>query len=122
MTLLQRRPRVRSGIQRAPQREFPAHRAWLRQHFQCAIAGKMGHICQGRIEAAHYDGPVPNEERGGKGLKRHDKWCWPACTEAHRLYHTMGWARFDSYFGADTKKIAEECVRRSPHRLKWEKP
>lgn len=114
--MLARRKPMRSGIARGPRRTFHQHRQWVRGHV-CAVPG-----CQEReIEAAHYDGPVPYEERGGKALKDHDKWTLPLCRWIHHPeYHSLGWARFDQKHGINTRKIAEELARRSPHRWRWE--
>ena len=114
MTALTRRKPPRSGIKRSPQREFPGHRAWVRG-FNCIVANGE---CKGKIEAAHYDGPMPVVDRGGIGLKDHDKWCLPMCTLHHGIYH-RGWKSFEAKYGVDTRKAAEDLARRSPHRFKW---
>lgn len=109
-----RRKPVRSGIERAPEREFPAHRQWVRGH-DCVVPG-----CADRqIEAAHFDGPVPVEDMGGIGMKRHDRWCLPACASHHREIHAQGWRAFERRYGVDLRKIAEGLARLSPHRHKW---
>lgn len=113
--MLKRKPKVKSGIERGPRREFPQHRAWVRQH-SCAVR-----FCESRdIEAAHYDGPVPYADRGGKSRKDHDKWCFPLCRHHHRIYHNLGWFQFDKEHGINSMAIAEECARRSPHRWRWQ--
>lgn len=110
-----RRKRERSGIARAPRRDFPAHRQWIRGH-DCAVPG-----CASRyIEAAHFDGPVPKEDMGGKGLKRHDRWCFPLCATHHAEYHRRGWRAFDAKHGISTADIARAMARSSRHRHLWE--
>jgi hypothetical protein len=75
-----------------------------------------------QIEAAHYDGPIPNEDRGGMQERDHDKWVLPLCKWVHHAeYHRIGWARFDAKYRINTKAIAEEMARTSPHRWRWEK-
>lgn len=110
-----RRKPLRSGIERAPPREFPQHRQWVRGH-ECAVTG-----CQERrVDAAHFDGPVPKEDAGGKGLKRHDRWCFPLCREHHQEYHRRGWRAFDAKHGLSTETIARRLAATSPHRHRWE--
>jgi hypothetical protein len=75
-----------------------------------------------QIEAAHYDGPIPYEDRGGLSEKDHDRWVFPLCRDHHREYHTIGHARFDAKHKMSTKAAAEDCARRSPHRWRWENP
>lgn len=102
-----------------PQLEFPDHRKFVRGH-ECLIAGKNGHVCSDRFEAAHFDGPIPNIDRGGKSKKDHDKWTFCLCALAHAEYHNLGYARFEAKYGVDTMKAAQEMARLSPHRKKWE--
>lgn len=111
-----RKPRLRSGIERAPQREFPQHRQWVRQTRACIVEG-----CEDRmIEAAHFDGPVPVEDMGGKGLKRHDRWVFPCCHLHHREMHNGGWQAFEAKYGVNLKAAAEALAKASPHRWRWE--
>ncbi len=110
-------------IQKQGNLRFPAHLKWVRQ-YDC-ILHKTGD-CQGPIEAVHYDGPIPNEDRGGKGVKDHDKWTFPGCAGHHRLnaknYHSIGYAAFEKLYKINTKAYAEQCAKLSPHRHKWEQP
>ena len=113
-----RREPMSSGILRGPHREFPAHRQWVRGH-DCSVPG-----CTNRdIEAAHYDGPVPMEDMGGTGLKRHDKWVFPLCRSHHTMgpdsYHFLGSDQFDARHKISTRDIAMHMQRTSPHRVKW---
>jgi hypothetical protein len=76
--------------------------------------------CNNRqIEAAHFDGPIPYEDRGGMSERDHDRWVFPLCREHHVEYHG-GWARFDAKYKLNTKAIAEHMARTSPHRHRWE--
>ena len=115
--MLQRRARVRSGIQRAPERRFPTHRAWVRG-FQC-VAFKTGE-CEGPIEAAHLRLGVPYEDAGATAEKPHDRWCYPACQKHHRLSHSVGEATFQKMFAIDLKAVCERLARTSPHRKRWQ--
>lgn len=120
---LKRRPRQRSGIQRVPSKRFPAHRKWVRGE-HCAVNGKKGTwgpaVCVGRIEAAHVRNGLPVEDRGGEGIKPHDKWCLPLCHAHHQHQHRIGEMAFEGYYGIDMKAIAEDLAARSPHRKGWE--
>ena len=106
-----------------PQRQlrFPAHCQWVRGH-TCSVPG-----CKNRdIEAAHFDGPIPDEDRGGMSERDHDKWAFPLCNWHHenplnmQSYHTLGWKRFDALYGIDSYAIALRMQRASPHRWRWE--
>ena len=107
-----KRPKRRhQNSQRAKKaRTNDAHRAWVRLH-ECSVSG-----CKNvPVEAAHYDGPVPYESRGGTGLKDHDKWVLSLCFIHHAIYHVKGWAPFEKEFGINTKAIAEQFWLDSPH-------
>lgn len=110
--MLPRRKPPKSGIARRPPMHSPAHRKWVRG-FECVAAKSGG--CGGGIEAAHFDGPIPNEDRGGMGRKDADRWCFPCCRIHAAEQHAKGWAAFDRAHGVDTKRIAEGLARRSPH-------
>lgn len=119
MNYVKRRPKVSSGIERAPQREFPGHRQWVRGH-NCYVPG-----CPSRaIEAAHVQDSdeVPPEERGGMALKAHDKWTFPCCHAHHLEAHAYGHDVFDKTHGVDRVKVALQMQKLSPHRFKWRTP
>lgn len=119
MQLLRKKPKLRMGVREDRERELrhPPHTKWVRSH-ACSVPG-----CEERqIEAAHFDGPIPNEDRGGRGVRDHDKWTFPLCKWVHHAeYHRIGWARFDAKYKLSTKAIAEECARRSHHKHRWER-
>lgn len=115
--LLQRRKRARSGIERAPSREFPSHRAWVRG-FQC-VCFKTGE-CEGSVEAAHLRLGVPASEAGGTGMKPHDKWTFAACQKHHLESHNIGEATFQRKYNIDLKSTCDRLARISPHRVKWQ--
>lgn len=119
MMFPKRRERVRSGIERAPQREFPGHRAWVRGH-ACSVAG-----CESRqIEAAHVQASpeVPVSERSAGKIKAHDKWTYPLCHDHHREAHDIGHERFDKRHVINRVEIARRLQSVSPHRFKWLTP
>ena len=96
---------------------FPVQLKWVRGH-ECII---NNNDCRGPIHAAHYDGPIPNEDRGGKSVKDHDKWTFPLCEHHHiNEYHVLGWNRFDRKYRVDTKQVALQTAMRSPHKHLWE--
>ena len=110
-----RRKKPKLGLRKVPQIRRPSHLTWLRGH-ECAIAGRNGHACEGRIEAAH----VRAGTDGGLGVKPSDCWTLPLCTSAHALQHQIGEAEFERRYGIDMKAIASALWARSPHRRKVE--
>lgn len=42
------------------------------------------------VQAAHLRLGVPYNEKGGMGMKSHDKWCVPLSAEEHHLQHQIG--------------------------------
>lgn len=115
MTLVRRKPRLRSGIERAPQREYPSHLKWLRG-CECAIAGKADHVCAGRMEAAH----VRRGTLGGTSLKPADYHAVPLCAAAHAEQHAIGEQSFEARYRVNLKAAAEALAKASPHRWRWE--
>ncbi|HVJ31608.1 MAG TPA: hypothetical protein VND94_00715 [Terriglobia bacterium] len=92
-----------------------SHLAWLRTR-QCAVARAAGHVCEGKIEAAH----VRSGTDGGIGIKPSDIYALPLCAGGHREQHCIGEAAFERRYGIDLKQIAAEHAKASPHRRKWE--
>lgn len=107
-----RRKPERMGVRASAQLRSPSHLRWVRGHF-CAIAGKNGHICEGRIEAAH----VRTGTDGGMGVKPSDNWSIPLCSAAHiPIQHQVGEAEFERRYGLNMKQIAQALWAKSPHR------
>ena len=108
MALPPRRKPKRSGIKRATDRVFPAHRAWVRRH-GCSIVG-----CQdGPIEFAH----LRTSANSGAGLKPSDLNGISLCQGHHRRAHNIGhdsMARENGMTLDQLHKIAFEFARRSP--------
>lgn len=109
MTLPQRRPPQRSGIERRPRREFPRHKKFVRSHL-CCITGLRDHVCEGPIVFAH----VRTGTDGGKSLKPSDWWGVSLCDSAHRFQHQIGEPAFEKRFGIDMKALAREFASKSP--------
>lgn len=105
--------RRNSGKQHEGKR-FPSHLAWLRKR-PCIIEGLYGHLCSGRMEAAHVDAA------GGKGMgvKVADYHAVPACSEAHRLIHS-GAESFERKYGLSLIEAGKQYAKASPHRHLWE--
>lgn len=94
---------------------FPGHRQWVRR-FLCAVEG-----CNGLpIIAAHVRLGIPKEDKGGTGMKPHDRWCVPLCDAHHDEQHSIGEATFARKYGLDLIALAEQLQRASPHKRKWE--
>lgn len=100
-----RRGRVRSGIERAPRRDWPQHRRFVRSH-HCIVSG-----CQATdIQCCH----IRSAENAGIGLKPHDKNTFPACPRHHAEQHQCGQGTFEDRHGLDLDAVAAELTRRSP--------
>lgn len=113
--MLRARPKLKSNIQRGPRKDFPGHRAWVRNH-GCVVKD-----CEERrIEAHHVREGGGKDDHGGTGTKPHDRLCVPLCATHHDEGHFIGWKTFETKYGVDLSKIAAECARLSPHRWRWE--
>lgn len=99
------RERPRSGIERAPKRDWPRHRAFIRRHM-CSVPG-----CEdGPIECAH----IRVGGTGGTGVKPADWSAVSLCHAHHSEQHAIGHAAFDRKHGIDSVKLAAEFAARSP--------
>ncbi len=106
-------------------RSKPVSRLRCREHLQhvrgfgCSVPG-----CKREpIEAAHVRLGVPLEDKGGTGMKPHDKWAIPLCGGPdghHAQQHRVGEASFDELHHIDSLDIAAGLWRASPHRRKLE--
>lgn len=96
-------------------RRFPSHLAWLRKR-PCLLAGKPGHDCEGKIEAAHVD------HAGGKGmsLKVADYHTVPLCSMSHASLHMAGPKTWQMRHGVNLIDAAAAYAKASPHRHLWE--
>lgn len=97
-------------------KDFPAHRAWVRKHY-CCVPGCPSDL----IEAAHVRKGLPEGEQAGMGQKPHDRWCIPLCRDHHREQHDLGELTFAGKHGLDLVALAKQFAKESPHRVKWEK-
>ncbi len=103
--LPKKRQKPRSGIERAPKREWPRHRKFVRSH-DCCVPG-----CPDRnIEFAH----VRSAANAGTGLKPHDAFGVSLCDLHHREQHQIGQFAFERQYSIDLAKLAAEFARRSP--------
>lgn len=113
--LPKRRKREKMGLSHRPQVRSVGHLQWIRGH-ECSIAGRNGHVCQGRIEAAH----VRTGTDGGAQLKPSDCFTIPLCALAHKWQSDNGEPAFEARYGIKMRQIADALWARSPHRIKWE--
>ena len=110
--LPKKRQPPKSGILRAPKREWPRHRKWLRSH-ECVVTlcGPFVSVnCEGPIEVSH----IRTAANAGTGIKPHDSSAVPLCAYHHRFYHTRGHSSFEKFFGLDLAKLAAEFTAKSP--------
>jgi hypothetical protein len=110
------RPRHRNSRKADFMLRAPQFRQWLRGR-DCLLADKGG--CSGKIEAAHVD------YAGGKGvgLKVHDRFSIPLCSEHHRVQHGWGWDTFEQNFKlgiGGAKEAAAQFWAAWPGRRAWE--
>jgi hypothetical protein len=109
------KPRHRNSGRQHEGKRFPAHLAWLRKR-ACILAGQRGHVCEGKIEAAHFDGV------GGKGvsLKVADFYAFPACSAAHSELHRIGQETWQERWRISLASAVRSYAKASPHRHEWE--
>lgn len=104
--LPEKRQRERFGTERAPKREWPRHRKFVRGH-ECIIKGK--HECSGGIVFAH----IRSAANAGKGQKPFDWFGVSMCSDAHLEQHTIGQPAFERKYNVDLFALAAEFARRS---------
>ena len=117
MIVPKKRERQRSGIARAPQREWPRHRKFIRS-LECSVPGctmewrstSLPYGLGTVVECAH----VRTATDGGASLKPADWWTLPLCGYHHRHQHQMGERLFEKRFAIDMKRIALALARQSP--------
>ncbi len=109
------RPRKQNSRKADADRRFPSHLKWLRGR-RCVLDGHSLHQCDGRIEAAHFDGA------GGKGMgiKVADYHAFPACTVAHAELHNIGQDSWQAKYRINLEKTVRAFAKYSPHRHLWE--
>ena len=107
--ILAKRIKPRSGILRAPVREHPRHRRFVRG-FVCVCAKTHGEECSGRIEAAHWRSAA----NSGTGIKPGDPYLAPLCSAHHREQHQIGQPAFERKYGINLEKICRELAMHSP--------
>jgi hypothetical protein len=105
MTLPAKRAKPSSGIARAPQREWPRHRKFVRSH-GCCVPGCGFQT----IECAH----VRQGGDAGTSLKPPDWKTISLCSIHHAQQHTIGHAAFDRMYGINSLKLAAEFAAASP--------
>lgn len=84
--------------------------------FVCSIMDKNGHVCDGKVEAAH----VRTLTDGGTGLKPSDCFSIPLCSAAHREQHQIGESAFETKYQIKMRAIADKLWSLSKHRLKYQ--
>jgi hypothetical protein len=113
LRLPKRRERPRSGILRAPPREFPRHRRYIRS-LECVCAngppGPFRAACRGPVHCCH----VRIGTDGGSAQKPSDWWTFPACERHHVYQHYVGERQFEGRYELDLKAVALALARRSP--------
>lgn len=104
-SLPRRRKVTKSGIERAPKREWPRHRKFVRSH-ACCVPG-----CQREpIEFAH----LRSAANSGTGIKPHDAFGISLCHAHHREQHLLGQPGFEKQYHIDLGALAAAFVKASP--------
>lgn len=107
-----KRERQRSGIERAPRREFPTHRRHVARH-ECVVTLSPNPTpCRGQIRACHYR----TAATAGSGLKSFDWLIFPGCDGHHEEEH-RGTKTFQENHGISLPKICREFAEKSPDRM-----
>lgn len=101
--LPQKRPKVRSGILRSPERVYKRHRRWIRS-LSCAVPG-----CPAPVVPAH----LRTAANSGTGLKPHDWYLVPLCVEHHSAQEGRTQS-FNKKYGIDLFDIAAGLAEKSP--------
>ena len=105
MILPKKRERIRSGIARAPQREWPRHHAWIRR-LACVVPQCLAM----RVECCH----LRLGTDGGTSIKPSSWWTYPGCSIHHAESHRIGEASFQAKYGLDIRAICLALARQSP--------
>lgn len=98
-----KRTRPRSGILRAPPREFPRHRKFVRS-FVCAVPG-----CGKPAVCAH----LRTAANSGRALRPADWFTVPLCNDHHAEQEGRT-GSFCKKYGVDLWALAAELARKSP--------
>ena len=69
----------------------------------CSLSGREGHVCVGRVQAAHYRGSGD----GGMGMKPGDQWAMPLCAGAHYQQHQIGEVAFEKLHRISMREICQ---------------
>jgi hypothetical protein len=83
--------------------------------FCCCLSDKEGHVCEGRIEAAH----IRMGSHTGLAQKPHDYLTVPLCAGGHREQHNVGEVTFWFTYRTDPWRIAERIWKASKHYREW---
>lgn len=111
ISLPKRIQRPVSGILRAPRRDWPRHRKFIRAHSCVVTLAKIIDECEGPIECAHVRLGAKNN---GKGIKPHDAHCISLCFRHHKESHTIGETTFANKYGLNLQDLAAQFAAISP--------
>lgn len=106
-----KRARVMGVVKPGDRVREPLYLAFIRRQ-PCAIHGLVGHVCEGRVEAAHvrYASAAHGKPITGLQIKPDDRFAVPLCRAAHRegkgAQHSRGERLWWEARGLDPLKIA----------------
>lgn len=93
-----------------------AHRAFIRG-LPCSACGTRVNVQCAHVRAHHWDSiVVPVEERGGCGIKPHDKWTLPSCHHCHAKQHNKGERTFWGLHNINPLRLAQALWCNAPNR------
>jgi len=104
-----KRKRERSGIERAPRRDWRRHRRFVAGH-DCAVTATTKGACSGQVRAHH----MRSAANAGTGLKPHDAYVVPLCDGHHHQFHVAGAGTFAKAWRIDLWAVAREFALHSP--------
>ena len=115
MNLPRRRTRPKMGLRQSSVVRCPAHTAWVRKRYDCAVKDATAtehYPCWGRIETHHV------KTRGAGGG---DEQVVPLCQGHHALLDSPAWSstRFERDFKINMKDLADTLWSFSPHGFKY---
>lgn len=111
MKIPRKRKRPKLGVRVSEKYWSPGHVGFVRGR-ECAISGKKGHVCSGRMEVHH----EPTRGAGGD-----DRRCAPLCSAAHEERHRKGRKWFENHYGVNLEQVGKDCWQADAyHRRKYE--
>jgi hypothetical protein len=115
MALSKRRKPAKSGIPRAPDREWRKHRRFVVSHECIVTLKRTGECSAGKPQFAH----VRSAANAGKSVKSFDWYGVPLCNDHHKEQHDHGAETFMTKYGIDLwARAAEFTAKSTDHEMR----